>query len=35
MTMNDMALEGTAVGMCKDCHDNGADNDFVLTHKFK
>lgn len=35
MTMNDMALEGTSVGMCKDCHDNGSDNDFVLTHKFK
>lgn len=35
MTMNDMALEGASVGMCKDCHDNGADNDFVMTHKFK
>lgn len=35
MTMNDMAMEGTSVGMCKDCHDNAADNDFVLTHKFK
>ncbi len=35
MSMNGMAMEGTSVGMCKDCHDNGADNDYVLTHKFK
>ncbi len=35
MTMKGMPLEGTSVGMCKDCHDNGSDNDFVLTHKFK
>ncbi len=35
MTMKDMAMEGKSVGMCKDCHENGSDNDFVLTHKFK
>ena len=35
MTMNGMALEGKSVGMCKDCHDQGSDNDFVMTHKFK
>jgi hypothetical protein len=35
MTMNGMALEGTSVSMCKDCHDQGSDNDFVMTHKFK
>lgn len=35
MTMNGMAMEGPEVAMCKDCHDNAADNDFVLTHKFK
>jgi len=35
MTMDGMAMEGNEVGMCKDCHDNAADNDFVLTHKFK
>lgn len=34
MTMNGMPMEGTEVAMCKDCHDNAADNDFVLTHKF-
>lgn len=35
MTMNDMAMEGPSVGMCKDCHGGAADNDFVLTHKFQ
>ncbi len=35
MTMNDMALAGPEVGMCKDCHGGAADNDYVLTHKFK
>ena len=35
MTMKDMPMEGKSVGMCKDCHANGSDNDFVLTHKFK
>ncbi len=35
ITMSDMPMEGTAVGMCKDCHGNASDNDFVLTHKFK
>jgi hypothetical protein len=33
--MKGMALEGRDVAMCKDCHDNASDNDFVLTHKFK
>lgn len=35
MTMNGMALAGREVGMCKDCHGGAADNDYVLTHKFK
>lgn len=35
MTMNGMAMEGRDVAMCKDCHGNESDNDFVFTHKFK